>query len=323
MRSSLLALITAHSVVVWVAQRVVWLPRRTSRRERCAGRNDVVWNHRNHHCGGCRADFVRVESHPETCTLVGFRSQRVRSRPHTSNPSGESGPDPEPESPRVSHPRWCHRHGRHAARRRFPRASFASTTDCSAGACATTTVWMLDRDWGYPRGPHAKTRLVSRASRAAAANRIARTEADTLDMNLHLCSWAPAVAVQLSATRVDATFESYATNWANPWSGTTVSLVDMRSLPADFDPFDCPASSPVAQPTAPTRGSGEPGESLAVLGAESRTTPGGAAPLAFTGGTDRRLLFTGLGGGHRGDHPANVQQKCARIRPINRSATRD
>ena len=77
----------------------------------------------------------------------------------------------------------------------------AAATGCTDGSCSTTTVWMLEPDWGYAWGPHAKTRLISRASRGAAANRVARTEADALDMNLHRCSFAPAVAVSVCAPR--------------------------------------------------------------------------------------------------------------------------
>ena len=175
-------------------------------------------------------------------------------------------------------------------------ASSAGTAGCSAGSCTTTTAWMLDPDWGYPRGPHAKTRLISRASREAAANRIARTQADALNMNLHPCSWAPAVGIDLCSTRVDAAFESYASNWDNPWNATTVSLVDRRWLPADYDLVTCPASSPHAQPTSSQGNTpATPGQSMSGLGVETSAGQAGAGTLAFTGSSDRRLLFAGVG----------------------------
>jgi hypothetical protein len=164
---------------------------------------------------------------------------------------------------------------------------------CSAGTCSTTTVWMLAADWGYPKGPHGKTRLVSRASRLGAANRVARTEQEALDMNLHKCSFAPAIEVEVCEARADAAFATWATDWNNPWNRATVSVLDLRRLPADQDLFACPASSPTADPTSPS--SGENGLTPASLGAQS---PAGAATsggLAFTGGTDRRLLFVGAG----------------------------
>ena len=61
----------------------------------------------------------------------------------------------------------------------------------AAPAADVVEVYMLDADWGYPRSPHAKTRLVSAVSRGAAASRIALSPQDALTMNLHLCSFAP------------------------------------------------------------------------------------------------------------------------------------
>jgi hypothetical protein len=171
------------------------------------------------------------------------------------------------------------------------RGSGAATTGCSGVACTTTKVWMLDPDWGYARGPSGKTRLVSRASRLGAANRIARTQPEALDMNLHKCSYAPAISVDVCKVRADAAFATFATDWDNPWNGTTVSVLDLRRVPADHDPFACPASSPIACPTSPaatTAGSSSPSLGVKADGASS-------GPLAFTGSADRRLLFLGAG----------------------------
>jgi hypothetical protein len=92
----------------------------------------------------------------------------------------------------------------------------------------TMTVWRLDPDWGYPRGPHGKTRLVSRASRTAARHRYALSERDALDMNLHLCSFAPAVAIEVRRDEFMALWDELAYRWSNPWLGGSVWVLDDR-----------------------------------------------------------------------------------------------
>lgn len=93
-------------------------------------------------------------------------------------------------------------------------------------------MWQLDPDWGYPRGPHAKTRLVSNASRRAAQNRIALSEEDALEMNLHLCSFAPAVAHTVCAATFADLWQRHSYGWTNPSSGTVVQVLDRRHLSA-------------------------------------------------------------------------------------------
>jgi hypothetical protein len=170
-----------------------------------------------------------------------------------------------------------------------PSSALAATSSgCSGDACSTGTAWILDPAWGYARGPHAKTRLVSGASRAAAANRIARTEADALNMNLHQCSWAPAIPTSVCATQFDAAFDKYARDWDSPWNDTTVTLLDKRWLPADFELTVCPVS------TDPSPS--QPRSSTMTAGADATTpAPATADVLAFTGGGTRRLLFAGAG----------------------------
>jgi hypothetical protein len=98
-----------------------------------------------------------------------------------------------------------------------------------AGAStATMTVWTLSPDWGTPRGPHGKMRLHSNASRRAAANRYALTRADAEAMNLHKCSFAPAVPVTVDAAAFMALWNALAAPWTSPWSGTTTQLIDLR-----------------------------------------------------------------------------------------------
>jgi hypothetical protein len=169
-----------------------------------------------------------------------------------------------------------------------PSSALAATSSgCSGDACSTGTAWILDPAWGYARGPHAKTRLVSGASRAAAANRIARTEADALNMNLHQCSWAPAIPTSVCATQFDAAFDAYARDWDNPWNATTVPLLDKRWLPADFELTVCPVSTDPSQPRSGAMTEGAQ--------ATSPATPTAADVLAFTGDGTRRLLFAGVG----------------------------
>lgn len=100
--------------------------------------------------------------------------------------------------------------------------------------CETMTVWRLDADWGYARGPHGKTKLESKASLNAAKNRWALTEQDALDMNLHKCSWAPAVPVEVNTCAFMEVWEhngAGAYDWQNPWNGTLPRIFDERCLP--------------------------------------------------------------------------------------------
>lgn len=94
----------------------------------------------------------------------------------------------------------------------------------------TRTVWRLDPDWGYPRGPHGKTRLNSRASRSAAQHRYALTRQDAERMNLHLCSFAPAIPVVVDADAFDELWTGLSHQWTSPRSGITVRLLDDRQV---------------------------------------------------------------------------------------------
>jgi hypothetical protein len=97
------------------------------------------------------------------------------------------------------------------------------------------TVWHLETDWAQPRGPHAKTRLVSRSSRRAAQHRYALTEADALAMNLHLCSWAPAAATEVCSEAFMSLWDEAAYDWHNPWLDQSVHIFDIRSVAALAD----------------------------------------------------------------------------------------
>lgn len=154
------------------------------------------------------------------------------------------------------------------------RPSRAAAAACD-GTCGTLTAWMLEPDWGHPRGPNGKTRLISRASRRAAAHRLARSAADAEDMNLHLCSFAPPRPVQVCEHRFLAAWDRYARPWRNPWKGVTVRLLDTRWLPADLDLWSCPASETPVVPAS--------------------TGTAGTAGLAGTGLDPRAAVVAGAG----------------------------
>jgi len=97
-----------------------------------------------------------------------------------------------------------------------------------AGTCDTMTVWQLATDWDEPRGPNGKTRLISRASRRAARHRYALSAADAQDMNLHLCSFAPAVPRTVRRVEFMAVWNAASYDWANPWNSQVVRLLDSR-----------------------------------------------------------------------------------------------
>ncbi|MEO5838371.1 MAG: hypothetical protein ABIQ73_24945 [Acidimicrobiales bacterium] len=97
----------------------------------------------------------------------------------------------------------------------------------------TITVWKLASDWDDPRGPSRKTRLTSNASRTAAENRYALTESDALDMNLHVGSWAPALAVVVNRNEFEALWDSLSYDWHNPWNARDVRLFDARHAARD------------------------------------------------------------------------------------------
>lgn len=100
----------------------------------------------------------------------------------------------------------------------------------TCGPCPRMTVWHLETDWAQPRGPHAKTRLVSRSSRRAAQHRYALTEADALAMNLHLCSWAPAASTEVCSEAFMSLWDEAAYHWHNPWLDQSVHIFDIRSV---------------------------------------------------------------------------------------------
>lgn len=100
----------------------------------------------------------------------------------------------------------------------------------SCVTCPRMTVWHLETNWAQPRGPNGKTRLVSRASRRAAQHRYALTNQDALDMNLHLCSWAPASATEVCRETFMGLWNELAYEWNSPWLGRSVRLFDIRHV---------------------------------------------------------------------------------------------
>jgi hypothetical protein len=140
----------------------------------------------------------------------------------------------------------------------------------------TMTVWRLASDWGYPRGPNGKTRLVSRASRNAASHRYALSERDALDMNLHLCSCAPASALVVRQDEFMTLWDELAYRWSNPWLGRSVWVLDDRHV------------------SRLAGGTGRLARALSPESASDGTCPDdGAAPEAVAPAV---LPFTGLAG---------------------------
>ncbi len=172
-------------------------------------------------------------------------------------------------------------------------ASAAESNDaCPAGG--RMTVWRLASEWEEPRGPHGKTRLESRASRNAATHRWALTEQDALDMNLHLCSWAPAVSVEVNNTAFIQVWNELAYDWENPWNGKTVRILDDRCLPHmedGEDIFVCALAGATTSDPAPTP---TPNEDP-TPSAEPATAGNPPPALAFTGTTTGTLVAAGAG----------------------------
>jgi len=157
-------------------------------------------------------------------------------------------------------------------------------------AATTVTVWRLDPDWGYPRGPHGKTRLRSRASRNAAAHRYARTEADALAMNLHRCSFAPAVPVEVDGAAFAELWNSLAAPWTNPWNGEVVEILDDRHVGR------IPTGPQLHAAAFGTGGSmiDGPGGGGADAGA-AQGSPSSTAALALTGSSTSTAVAIGFG----------------------------
>lgn len=184
---------------------------------------------------------------------------------------------------------------------------FGSTAAAQAGG-VNMTAWRLDPDWGFARGPNNKTRLFSNASRQAAAHRWAIAEADALDMNLHLGSWAPAVQVLVDRTAFMQMFDAAGYVWQNPWKNVGVRILDDRHVtrvpdgaaiwaramnpitPAVFVPPttapETPASIPA--PAAATR-SPAPTPALALTGADVPLRAAMSVGLVATGAAFVRI----------------------------------
>jgi hypothetical protein len=61
------------------------------------------------------------------------------------------------------------------------------------------------------------------------------TEADALDMNLHLCSWAPAASTEVCSEAFMGLWDEAAYDWHNPWLDKPVHIFDIRSVAALAD----------------------------------------------------------------------------------------
>ncbi|HPU38041.1 MAG TPA: hypothetical protein PLS63_00600 [Microthrixaceae bacterium] len=174
-------------------------------------------------------------------------------------------------------------------------------------------VWKLSPDWGYPRGPHGKTRLRSAASRNAAKYRYALSESDAIAMNLHRCSYAPAVAITVTRSGFMTLWDQLSYGWHNPDTGQVVRILDGRHVrrltrgdellsQALTDPTSMPATAPTGAPAAP---SGSPASSAAPNTTGLPATGGGSpappvgdtkpAALALTGSSAGTAVAAGMG----------------------------
>ncbi|MEM7095690.1 MAG: hypothetical protein AAF567_22000 [Actinomycetota bacterium] len=167
------------------------------------------------------------------------------------------------------------------------------TSAASAQTATTMTVWRIDPDWGYPRGPNNKTHLFSNASRAAAQHRWALSSADAECMNLHVGSWAPAVPVAVDQAAFMQLWNAASYTWANPWKNVGVQIFDDRhvaGVPGGTTLFQramnpvvpivvgVPDPTPTAAATA-----GDEVEGVAQSAAAPVGSAIPAAPLAVTG----------------------------------------
>ncbi len=191
----------------------------------------------------------------------------------------------------------------------------------AAPAGDSLVVWKLNADWGYPRGPHGKTRLRSAASRNAAKYRYALSEPDAIAMNLHRCSYAPAVAITVTRSRFMSLWDQLSYEWRNPDTGQTVRLLDARHVrrvshgtellnQALTDPGSTttgpsapsgPGSSPTGPGSSPT--SSDPITTAAPANGAGQQATSAAAPpdssksaaLALTGASTGTTIAAGVG----------------------------
>jgi hypothetical protein len=164
------------------------------------------------------------------------------------------------------------------------------------------TVWHLETDWTPGRGPHDKTRLISRSSRRAAQHRYALSHPDALDMNLHLCSYAPASKTVVCRDAFTSLWGQLSYDWFNPWLARPVRIFDIRHVTRIPDgeallthallmtsQGACPPDSPTPTPS-----------SVGPVQVPTPATQGGVDPdsisvLPFTGMSAASLAVTGAG----------------------------
>jgi hypothetical protein len=172
-----------------------------------------------------------------------------------------------------------------------------------AGATPTAVVWQLDPDWGYPRGPHGKTRLRSNAARQAAAHRYALTQADAEAMNLHKCSFAPPVAVPIDDESFATLWGSLSYDWTNPATGQVVRILDDRHvgrIPRGDELLAAALAGPAgglpistSAGTSAGAGAGATTEATGAAGSGGTNGSSGGAGLALTGSTTTTVAAAG------------------------------
>ena len=110
-------------------------------------------------------------------------------------------------------------------------------------------------------------------------------------MNLHLCSFAPAVARTVCAAAFADLWQRRSYEWTNPWSGSVVRLLDRRHLSESEVAYLNGACVVETHESGP-RSSDAGGVSGASGASGDRDNPSGTLP--FTGGPHRGLAAAGV-----------------------------
>ena len=108
-------------------------------------------------------------------------------------------------------------------------------------------------------------------------------------MNLHLCSFAPAVARTVCAAAFADLWQRRSYEWTSPWSGSVVRLLDRRHLSASEVAYLDGACAAETHESGP-RGSDANG----VRGGSGASGDDPSGTLPFTGGPHRGLAAAGV-----------------------------
>ena len=164
-------------------------------------------------------------------------------------------------------------------RRRFLAAGFGGGmatvvgwTESASAATATTVVWRLNSNWGYPVAPKGQTRCTCRACHLHAANKVFVTRAAAISGRIHLCCVCQPFSVELFADDAAALF---------PTGGPSLDLrtgTNAADFAAALDRFAEPGVVPVPSPAPPVVIT--PAATLPAAAIPAATIPAAAVPTA-------------------------------------------